>query len=369
MSTENWGASPVPFIPGLQLSRLYYQQVVAPLVQQHFPDLAYSAGLIGYGSDVQGYDTPLSRDHMWGPRVVLLLGEDGYAANRAALDDLLRRHLPVEFMGYPTGFGPPDREGVRLLRVCPPGEVDHLIQISTVEKFVAEELGCQVHQPISVADWLTFSEQKLLAVSGGELYHDDLGFAEVRSRLAYFPRDVWLYLLASQWTRIAQEEPFIGRTAEVGDELGSRVIAARMVETLMRLAFLQRRQYAPYSKWFGLAFQRLPDIEPLAVELQAALAADRWQEREAHLCAAYLLLAQAHNTLALTEPVEVRIQNFHNRPYRVIYASRFAEALQATISDPFLKQLTLYGSPNQMTTSPDLLENPQACKKLKPLYE
>jgi hypothetical protein len=142
-----------------------------------------------------------------------------------------------------------------------------------------------------------------------------------------------------------------------------------MVETLMRLAFLQRRLYAPYSKWFGLAFQRLPGILPLAENLRAALAANCWQEREDFLCAACLLLAEEHNRLELTEPIEARIQNFYNRPYRVIFASRFAEALQAQILDPVLNQLPLYGSPNQMTTSPDLLENPQAWKKMKPLYE
>ena len=49
------------------------------------------------------------------------------------------------------------------------------------------------------------------------------------TQLAWYPDDVWLWLLACQWRRIDQEEPFVGRTAEVGDELGSRVIAARLV--------------------------------------------------------------------------------------------------------------------------------------------
>ena len=64
-------------------------------------------------------------------------------------------------------------------------------------------------------------------------------------------------MLAAQWTWVAQEEAFVGRAVEVGDELGSRVMAARVVRELMRLCFLLERAYAPYSKWLGSAFARL----------------------------------------------------------------------------------------------------------------
>jgi hypothetical protein len=47
-----------------------------------------------------------------------------------------------------------------------------------------------------------------------------------------------------------------GRCAEVGDELGSRVVAARLVREVMHLAFLLEQQYLPYSKWLGTAFAR-----------------------------------------------------------------------------------------------------------------
>jgi Domain of unknown function (DUF4037) len=31
--------------------------------------------------------------------------------------------------------------------------------------------------------------------TGGEVYHDDVGLQSVRDRVAYYPRDVWRYLL------------------------------------------------------------------------------------------------------------------------------------------------------------------------------
>ena len=81
--------------------------------------------------------------------------------------------------------------------------------------------------------------------------------AEIRRKLSYFPRDVWLYLLAAQWARIGQEEHFVGRSGEVGDEIGSRLLAARLAHDIMQLCFLMEKIYAPYPKWFGFAFAQL----------------------------------------------------------------------------------------------------------------
>jgi Domain of unknown function (DUF4037) len=45
--------------------------------------------------------------------------------------------------------------------------------------------------------------------------------------------------------------------AEIGDELGSRLVAARLAQDAVRLYFLQERRYASYGKWLGSAFARL----------------------------------------------------------------------------------------------------------------
>ena len=51
------------FIPGLTLSELFYTEVVMPILESEFTNLKYSAGLIGSGSEVLGYDTQQSTDH------------------------------------------------------------------------------------------------------------------------------------------------------------------------------------------------------------------------------------------------------------------------------------------------------------------
>ena len=63
------------FIKGLELNRSFYKEIVASLFKEHLPDLKYSAAFIGYGSDVPGYDTEISMDHNWGPRMQIFLSK------------------------------------------------------------------------------------------------------------------------------------------------------------------------------------------------------------------------------------------------------------------------------------------------------
>ena len=51
------------FVPGLELCRNFYEEVVAPAV-----GVPHGAALLGSGSDVLGFDTERSTDHDWGPR-------------------------------------------------------------------------------------------------------------------------------------------------------------------------------------------------------------------------------------------------------------------------------------------------------------
>ena len=158
---------------------------------------------------------------------------------------------------------------------------------------------------MSSGDWLRTPAQALLEIAGGTVFHDGLGeLVPVRNALAWYPDDVWRYVLACQWTRISQEEAFVGRCGEVGDELGSAVVAARIARDLMRLCLLMARRYPPYSKWLGTAFSRLPAAAALTPELRAALAATDGQQREAHLCAAYEIVGALHNGAGLTEWID-----------------------------------------------------------------
>ena len=156
-----------------------------------------------------------------------------------------------------------------------------------MRRLIQHVLNWDIDRELRAVDWLTMPEQVLRSLTAGRVYHDGLGQLEpIRAKLSYYPRDVWLYLLANQWRRIGQEEAFMGRCGQVGDDLGSRLVAARLVRDLMRLCFLIERQYAPYIKWFGTAFQLLDCSVALVPILTLALSSDTWQARERHLSAA-----------------------------------------------------------------------------------
>ena len=358
------------FIPGLQLSRLFYEEAVKPILDSRFPGLRYSAALLGSGSEVLGYDTPISTDHHWGPRLWLFLSDDDEARHAAAIARTLSEQLPYQVHGYSTNFGQPAENGVQLPEEIASGPVNHWVRPTTVRRFVAGLLGVDPFHAISAVDWLTFPEQHLLELTAGAVYHDGLGELErMRREFAYYPRDVWLYRLAAQWKRISQEEAFVGRCGDVGDDLGSRIVAARLVRDLMRLCFLLERKYAPYSKWLGTAFDRLDCAGELSPAFTRVLAAGTWREREQNLSRAYETVAGLHNALAITPPLEGRVSAYHGRPYRVIHADGFAAATRAAIADEAIKRIPGdIGAVDQFVDSTDVTDRPELCRRLRALF-
>jgi hypothetical protein len=357
------------FIPGMELSELFFHEAVRPLIDTEFPELEYSAGLIGHNSEVLGFDTPMSTDHSWGPRVQLFIDPADHE-EKQTISESLGRRLPREFRGYSTHFSDIIAGATRLLQPAPiDGPINHMVEIHTIDSFLAGYLGLKNHRSMTVAIWLTLSEQKLATIRSGKVFRDQVGLNEVRGRLHYYPRDIWLYLLAAEWKKIGQEEPFVGRTGDVGDELGSRVIAARLVNAVMRLGFLMEQVYAPYSKWFGTAFSRLKCSIELSPVLGAVLAAVDWHERENQLSAAYGIIARLHNQLGITKNMPTAVSQFHDRPFQVIHGDDFAAEIKRQITDPEVANIaSLIGSVNQFSANVDLLESNELLSSLRALY-
>jgi hypothetical protein len=261
---------------------------------------------------------------------------------------------------------------VRLLQAVTQGPVAHRVEVSTLDGFFHDYLGVDLSSGLSPAAWLTLPEHRLLAVTSGAVFQDSLtpvGLAAVRARFAYYPADLWLYLLAAQWMKISQDEPFVGRCGSVGDELGSRLVAARLAGALMRLCFLMEKRYAPYSKWFGTAFSRLACAAPFMPLFEQVLQADTWTARQQSLCQAYELAARMHNDLGITAPLPDRVSNFHGRPFPVIHGEVFAQAITSAIHDPQVQALPAFaGSVNQFLDSVEVLDNLDLCRRLEGLF-
>ena len=361
------------FIPGLQLSEAFYREAIKPILDAAFPGLVYAAALIGSGSDVLGYDTPRSTDHGWGPRCWLFLPDADDEMYRTAIDETLRQQLPDTFRGYPTRFS---RGADSVL--LPECLVQHYVLIASLPRFFMQHLGFDPIAEITTVNWLICPQQALIEVTRGAVFHDGFRMLTVaRQRLAYYPDEIWRTLLAAQWQRISQEEAFVGRGGEVGDELGSAVVAARLVREIMRLCFLMERQYAPYSKWLGTAFAYLTCGPALGPVLRDALHAATWQEREQSLTVAYETVAYMHNALGITAPLDPRTGHYHGRPFKdedgrpftVIHAERFADAIRATIVDEMLRDVASFiGGIDQFVDSTDVTTYPDRIARLRSLF-
>lgn len=299
------------FVSGIELSRRHYDEEVRPLLDSRFGAIPHSAALLGRGSEVLGYDDEMSTDHDWGPRVLLFLSEEDFDARGAAL----QAELEQARSSRGTGRDQPTDE------------------VHTLRAWFHRELAWDVDVEPAVVDWLTMPEHTLLTITSGAVFHDEVGLGRVRERLAYYPRDVWLYLMVAGWWRIHPEMNLVGRTGYVGDELGSSLIGSRLVSDVMRLCFLIERQYAPYSKWFGTAFARLACGPRMTPVLQRVMRAPTWQERERALATAYEHLAEMHDGLGLTPAATGEVVQLWDRPFPVAWSS-VPDLLFPLIVDP-----------------------------------
>ncbi len=362
------------FIPGMKLSEEFYREIVRPILDSSFPGLAYAAGLIDGGSEVLGFDDETSTDHNWGPRLMLFLHEEDQRRYCEQIQYVLANQIPFEFRGFPTNFSAPlpDNSGAQQLQPIFQGPVNHRVSIQTVRGFFMDYLGFDIQQPLEPTDWLTFSEQHLCTIARGAVFHDELALNVLRSRFTYYPKDIWLYLLAAGWTRIGQEEHLMGRAGMVGDEVGSMLIAARLVRDVIRLCFLMEKTYAPYPKWFGSAFKQLSCAGILWPILRGVIHSETWQARESFLVQAYEYIAACHNALKLTEPMPEKAMCFYGRPFKVIAQHGFAQSLLKEIQDPTVKQIAqrpLIGSIALFSDNVDLVSDPSWRSKLRRLYE
>jgi hypothetical protein len=320
---------------GIELCRRFYVEIIEPLMKNCLSK-EYSAALMGPGSEVLGYDTEMSRDHDWSPRVYLFLNEPdiGLAENIRAL---LHQHVPQRFYGFPIDT--------------------RMTVITTVPRFIESCLAFNINKPLESVDWLTFPSQTLLEITSGEVFRDDNGqLSTLRTNFDFYPYDIWLYLMASSWQRIGQEEHLMLRSGFVGDELGSAVIASRIVRDIMNLCFLMERQYAPYPKWFGTAFKNLKCSNLVMPYLWTIQTAAAWREREQSLNSVYKYLAGLHNSLEITEKVSDEASFFFNRPFKVMNGGRISSLLVSEIKDTDIRWLSenrLIGSIDQITDNTD----------------
>ena len=339
-----------------ELARRFFSYVLAPLLSQFVPGLGYAAARLGSGSDVLGLDDEMSRDHDWGCRLTLLIDEDA-RDQVPRISRMLEERLPERFGELPVRFP-----------VTWDSSVSHKIEVATVADFAVSRLGVDPTAGLSVLDWLSVTGQSVLEVTAGPVFTDRTRtLAPVRTLLSWYPPDVERYVLAAGWQRLCQLLPMVGRTAEKGDELGSRLLSAGLAEDLVWLAFALSRRWAPYAKWRGTAFRSLPIAARLGTLLDAAVAAAGWRERENALAAACGVLLELQRERGHPAP-ESAVIPFFDRPYRTVDRA-VPQELLADITNPDVARLPpIMGSVEQWVDSTDILSSPGRRAALQAAY-
>lgn len=232
---------------GLALSRAFYEQYCAPLLERELPDLAphMAAGLVGEGSECFGFDDAISRDHDWGPAVCLWLPQDLLRIHGPRLDAVLAQ-LPRVFGGFETRMEPRKR----MDRVGP----------LSLEGFYARFLRTP-HAPTEWQQWRQIPEHFLAVCTNGEVFRDDAGaFSAVRAALlAFYPESVRLKKIAARCMGMAQAGQYnLSRCLQRGDTVAAMLCAARFAEQALSMTFLLNRRYMPFYKWAQRSVRDVP---------------------------------------------------------------------------------------------------------------
>jgi hypothetical protein len=229
-------------LKGCELSEGFFRDTVYPAIVRSRPDLLdfMSAGFLGDGSEVLGYDDEISHDHNFSPRVLLFLPDDLFAAVGPHLCEELVAAMPACYADFDLAW----TEYRKALEVLP------------LSGFFCRALDMD-HLPSNELEWLRCDEQKLRELTSGSVFYDPNGhLAALRGRLSYYPNGVRLYLLYQTFTRLS-ETAGVERALQRGEWLTVRLYASYFAYFAIKAAHLLVRRYCPYQKWMARSLREL----------------------------------------------------------------------------------------------------------------
>lgn len=253
---------------GLELSKKYYLEYGAPMLEKDFSEYLglMAIGLVGSGSECLGYDDGISTDHDFEPAFCIFLPSEDIIDTRVefALERAYAK-LPKEFMGFSR------------CSVAPVGSKRHgVIRLSD---FLLEKVGSPTGK-LSNDEWFLVPEYSLAEVTGGEIFRDDSGlFENIRKRLYAMPEDVFLKKLAGNLLIMAQSGQYnYLRCIERGETGAAQLAAIEFVKSTMQVIFLLNGRYMPYYKWSFRALRELEQFSELSYSLEYIISSENTQE-------------------------------------------------------------------------------------------
>ena len=254
---------------GIDICRRYYEKIVRPMIDEKFPEYAsrIAVGLSGEGSDAFGFDDALSKDHDWGPSVVMWITSE----TDAKIGDKLRdayENLPDEMDGikrapYVRGKS---RRGVQV-----------------ISEFFERLTGAQAYEDI---DWRNTESTKLAAAVNGEVWRDDEGIVTAfREKLSKgYPEEILFLNLAQYCALFSREGQYnCGRVKSRGDDMTSHMFAYDALRDAMKLKYLAENRFFPHDKWLRCGLKDLDDGDAFEALLLKAEKTQDFEELGAYL--------------------------------------------------------------------------------------
>ena len=332
-------ANEFAFIKGLELNKGFYWDIVKPLLEKNYPHLLYSAALLGYGSDVLGFDTDISMDHNWGPRLQIFIDDEKLILE---LVNFFGQELPFQYKNFPTNFTDPAYDGVQRMEYSEKRPINHLIEVRISEDYFKNRYGIIKMSSFTNDDWLGFKDQNLLEITSGLVFHDGLNkINKIRDELKFYPWDICKLRMAVLWDYIWNKEAFIGRSIAVNDFIGIKINAGRIVDYLIKILYYIENKYIPYSKWFATAFKELTVYSQVKEMVCSILMENEPKKIEAKLCILYEKVVEEHNKNSQLPPLKNKTRDFFNRPYKVIFAEDIVQELVNSIEHEEIKKTDL----------------------------
>ena len=233
----------------IEASKRFYENEIAPLIHEQFPDYegSIAVGIAGEGSDCFGYDDLISRDHDFGTGVCLWLTDEDYQKIGKELADAYDKKA------Y-------DRPGANLTE-----RLKERRGVMTIHDFYSNILcidcdtnGCTM----PYEKWNDLDHACLATAVNGEVFRDDLGaFSAFRKLLLdYYPDDIWKLRIANGLHDFSSAlQVNYARCMTRKDYVAAELCRLRGLEASMELFFLLKRKYPPYYKWTYRALEELDD--------------------------------------------------------------------------------------------------------------
>ncbi len=237
---------------GLALARSYYETYGKDMLLARFKDKLplMAIGLVGEGSECEGFDDALSQDHDFEPGFCIWLSRKDYDDFGFPLERAYAK-LPKEHMGF------------RRQSLAPSGK-RHGILVR--EDFYRRFLGSE-EPPVAPKDWLRIPSYALRAATNGEVFHDGDGcFSRVRGILqAGYPIDVRKKLLAAHALAMTQSGLYNYPRLVKREETGAAQLAVfAFVRHAISTVYLLNNAYEPFYKWAFRGMRGLARFSDLA---------------------------------------------------------------------------------------------------------